>query len=37
MEEANIMIWILVIAVIIAVINAFMLWCCIRVGDVDND
>lgn len=29
--------WILIITGILAVINAFILYCCIRVGDVDND
>ena len=29
--------WILIIIGLIALINAFILYCCIRVGDEDND
>ena len=27
----------IIIGVIIALILSFMLWCCIRLGDVDDD
>ena len=38
MEESDSMKWIFIgIGIFIALILCFMLWCCIRLGDDDNE